>query len=53
MRDGGVRAVSPSGVLGSAREATADHGARVLDFYARHLAQHFTDAISRWSGEKK
>ncbi len=52
MRDGGVRAVSPSGVLGSAREATADHGARVLDFYARHLAQHFTDAISRWSGER-
>lgn len=49
MREGGVAAVSPSGVLGSAREATADHGARVLDFYARHLAQHFTDALTRWS----
>jgi mycofactocin system creatininase family protein len=52
MRDGGVAAVSPTGVLGSAREATADHGARVLDFYARHLAQHFTDAISRWKTDE-
>lgn len=52
MRDGGVAAVSPTGVLGSAREATVDHGARVLDFYARHLAQHFTDAISRWKTDE-
>ncbi len=48
MREGGVAAVSPTGVLGSAREATSEHGARVLDFYARHLAQHFTDAMTRW-----
>lgn len=53
MREGGIASVSPTGVLGSAREATAEHGARVLDFYAKHLAQHFADAIQRWSNESK
>lgn len=49
MRDGGVAAVSSTGVLGSPRDATAVHGAKVLDFYARHLAQHFTDSAARWA----
>jgi mycofactocin system creatininase family protein len=53
MREGGVAAVSPSGVLGSAREATADHGARVLDFYARHLAEHLNDSMIRWSDSQQ
>lgn len=53
MREGGIAAVSPTGVLGSAREASAEHGARVLDFYAHHLAQHFTDAMSRWKTDAR
>lgn len=49
MRAGGVRAVSQSGVLGDATTANAEHGARVLDFYARHLVDHLTTALSQWT----
>jgi mycofactocin system creatininase family protein len=48
MREGGVRAVSKTGVLGDATTATAEHGARVLDFYARHLSDHLAALIDEW-----
>lgn len=49
MREGGVRAVSESGVLGDAAAATAEHGALVLDFYAQHLAQHLKVILDQWT----
>lgn len=49
MRDGGVQAVSDSGVLGDATTATAEHGAQVLDFYARQLAAHLDAQLHFWT----
>ena len=45
LRRAGVRAVSPSGVLGDPREATADEGRRLLAGLVRGLM----DALeARW-----
>lgn len=52
MREGGVHAVSDSGILGDATTASAEHGARVLDFYARHLVEHLRSHSSEWSSSR-
>ena len=51
MREGGVRSVSESGVLGDATTATSEHGAQVLDFYAQRLAEHLRVQLQNWSSE--
>jgi len=44
----GVRAVSPNGILGDARNATAHHGQLVLDESFADLAQFIDASCSRW-----
>lgn len=44
LREGGVRAVSPNGVLGDPRGANAEEGARLL----RGLCERANDAVGRW-----
>ena len=51
MRESGVQGVSDSGVLGDATTATAEHGAQVIDFYARRLAEHFETQLATWGVE--
>jgi creatinine amidohydrolase len=46
MRDGGVRAVSPNGVLGDPAGASADEGSALLDA----LADQLIDEVARWRG---
>lgn len=48
MRAGGVAAVAPNGVLGDPTGATAGEGRRILDRYARSLADWFEARISQW-----
>ncbi|MCW2522941.1 MAG: mftE [Frankiales bacterium] len=50
LRAGGVRAVSPSGILGDPRGATAAEGARLLDELAAALLAHV--AAWRSSGDQ-
>lgn len=52
MRDGGVRAVSDSGILGDARTATAEHGAQILSFYATHLGNKLLQCCRDWAPSK-
>jgi creatinine amidohydrolase len=47
LRDGGVRAVSPNGVLGDPAGASAAEGARLLD----RLAGDLTAAVAAWYPE--
>jgi creatinine amidohydrolase len=44
LRAGGVRAVSPSGVLGDPTGADADEGKALLE----QLVEDLTDAVARW-----
>jgi creatinine amidohydrolase/Fe(II)-dependent formamide hydrolase-like protein len=44
LRAGGVRAVSPTGVLGDPAGASAEEGARLL----ADLAARLTAAVARW-----
>jgi mycofactocin precursor peptide peptidase len=44
----GVRAVSPNGILGDARNATAHHGQVVLDKLFADLAQFIDTSCSSW-----
>jgi creatinine amidohydrolase len=44
LRAEGVRAVSPTGVLGDPTDATAAEGAALLD----HIAADLIDAVARW-----
>jgi creatinine amidohydrolase len=48
MRAGGVRAVSPNGVLGDPRGASAAEGSRLLG----ELANQLVDAVDRWIVER-
>jgi creatinine amidohydrolase len=47
LRAGGVRAVSPNGVLGDPRAATADEGTALLDMLIIDLARAFDRWVSR------
>lgn len=46
MRDGGVSAVSPNGIIGDATTATSEHGIAVLDLYVNSLRSHLSQMIS-------
>ncbi len=48
MRAGGVRAVSPTGVLGDPTTATADHGRAVFAMWVGSLAQRLDRLSSGW-----
>lgn len=48
MREGGVRAVSPTGVLGDPTTATADHGRAVFAMWVGSLAQRLDRLSSGW-----
>ena len=48
MRSHGVRAVSPNGVLGDPRTATAQHGIDVLNLYTQSLVASLTRCIELW-----
>lgn len=48
MRDGGVFAVAPNGVIGDPRTATASDGAQLLDRYARSLADRLRWCANQW-----
>lgn len=48
MRRGGVRAVSPSGVLGDPTGASAEEGRRILERYASSLAERFETLVRTW-----
>jgi creatinine amidohydrolase len=45
MQQGGVRAVSPNGVLGDPAGATAEEGARVLNAMVRQVALDVLDSV--------
>jgi len=44
LRDGGVKSVSPNGVLGDPRAASADHGRQVFERWLGELES----AIRSW-----
>lgn len=48
MRTAGVAGVSPNGVLGDPRTASARAGALMLEEHARSLAQRLTSCARRW-----
>ena len=48
MREGGLRAVSPTGVLGDPTTATADHGRAVFAMWVGSLAQRLDRLSSGW-----
>ncbi len=48
LRDFGVHAVSPTGILGNPNSATAEHGEEVLDLYVRSLAQRMQTCADTW-----
>lgn len=49
MRRGGVRSVSPNGVLGDATRATAERGQEIFAQYCSSLRSMFDDVVSKWS----
>ena len=49
MRRGGVRSVSPNGVLGDATRATAERGQEIFTRYCSSLRAMFDDVVSKWS----
>ena len=49
MRTGGVKAVSPTGVLGDATAATASHGRSVFGMWVTSLSQRLTKVSSEWT----
>lgn len=49
MRNGGVRSVAPSGVLGDATLATAKRGQEKFAQYCTSLRAMFDDVVSKWS----
>lgn len=48
MRDGGVGAVAPNGVLGDPRGASVEHGMRLLERHARSLADRLMACARNW-----
>lgn len=48
MREGGLRAVSPTGVLGDPTTATADHGRAVFAMWVGSLAQRLDRLSTEW-----
>lgn len=48
MREGGVRAVSPTGVLGDPTTATAEHGRAVFAMWVGSLAQRLDRLSTGW-----
>ncbi len=48
MREGGVAAVSPNGIIGDATTATAEHGVSVMSLYARSLATTLHTCATTW-----
>ena len=48
MRNGGVAAVSPNGIIGDATTATAEHGAAVMVLYAQSLADVLHGCADSW-----
>jgi creatinine amidohydrolase/Fe(II)-dependent formamide hydrolase-like protein len=48
MREGGVRAVSPTGVLGDPTTATAEHGRAVFAMWVGSLAQRLDRLSTEW-----
>ena len=49
MRTHGIRAVSPNGILGDPRRASAEHGKEVLDFYCTSLATTLHTCVTTWT----
>ena len=49
MRTDGVRTVSPNGILGDPRHATAEHGKQVLDFYCTSLVKTLQTCTTTWT----
>jgi creatinine amidohydrolase len=49
MRTGGVRAVSPNGVLGDATQATRERGQEIFAKYCLSLRETFDDLASKWT----
>jgi creatinine amidohydrolase len=49
MRTGGVRAVSPNGVLGDATQATRERGQEIFAKYCLSLRETFHDLASKWT----
>lgn len=49
MRSGGVRSVSPNGILGDPTQATATRGQELFTRYCASLRAMFVDAASKWS----
>ena len=52
MRNGGVAAVSPNGIIGDATTATAEHGAAVMLLYSRSLVQTLEHCDALWPRAK-
>lgn len=48
MREGGVAAVSPNGIIGDATTATAEHGISVMSLYTRSLATTLHTCATSW-----
>jgi mycofactocin precursor peptide peptidase len=48
MKVGGVRQVSPNGILGDATAATAQHGSELFANYCASLRALFTELQSKW-----
>lgn len=48
MRAGGVRSVSPTGVLGDPTTATADHGRAVFTMWAASLSRRLDSLAAQW-----
>lgn len=48
MKISGVKAVSPNGVLGDPRQASAEHGRKVLALYTESLTTALHSCIAQW-----
>lgn len=53
LRAKGVKAVSPSGVLGQPERATAEHGEQVFVAYCDSFARHMTNRANEWLNEEQ
>lgn len=53
MRRGGVRSVSPNGVIGDPTGATADHGARIFSLWVTDLADTIATHHASWSTARR